>query len=100
MPDSKRVVINGVIGPAMPSRASGAAIPCSERYEARLARCVLAGGPDAVAAAMALLEHGDPPTLDAAVALLTTAGGITEDAFDRLADAWETYRHVRHLSWD
>jgi hypothetical protein len=25
---------------------------------------------------------------------------LTVDAFDRLADAWESYRHVKHLGWD
>lgn len=84
----------------MPVRASGAGARGSERYEVRLARSILAGGPGAAVAARALLEHSDPPTLDAAVALVAAAGGITEDAFDRLADAWETYRHVKHLSWD
>ncbi len=84
----------------MPVRASGVEASNPERYEVRLARSVLAGGPGATVAARALLEHSDPPTLDAAVALLMAAGPLTEDAFDRLADAWETYRHVKHLSWD
>jgi hypothetical protein len=25
---------------------------------------------------------------------------VTTDAFDCVADAWETYRHLQQLSWD
>ncbi len=71
-----------------------------ERYDARLARGILEGGPDAPTAAMALLEYRDPPTLAAAVALLADYGTATEAASSCVADAWETYRHVKHQSWD
>jgi hypothetical protein len=84
----------------MPLRAAAVRVTASERYDARLARCVLAGGPDAPTAAMALLEYGDPPTLTAAVALLADYGTVTEDAFSCVANAWETYRHVKYQSWD
>ncbi len=72
----------------------------SERYDARLARAVLEGGSNASMAVMALLEYRDPATLDGAVALVAEQGRVTEDAFDRIADAWETYRHLRYLTWD
>ena len=72
----------------------------SERYDARLARSILEGGSSASAAAMTLLEYRDPSTLDAAVTLVADQGTVTEDAFDCVADAWETYRHVKHLCWD
>jgi hypothetical protein len=75
-------------------------VAVSESYEARLARSVLARGPDAPAAAMTLLEHADPPTLTAAVALIADVGTVTQHAFNCVADAWDTYRHVKHLSWD
>ncbi len=71
-----------------------------ERYDARLARGILEGGPDAPTAAMTLLEYRDPPTLAAAVALLADYGMVTEAASNCVADAWETYRHVKHQSWD
>ncbi|MFZ2050490.1 MAG: hypothetical protein WB698_01545 [Solirubrobacteraceae bacterium] len=71
-----------------------------ERYDARLARSILEGGPDAPAAAMTLLEYDDPLTLTAAVALIANYGMVTKDAFSCLANAWETYRHVRYQSWD
>ncbi len=72
----------------------------AELYDARLARTILGGGANAPAAAMMLLEYCEPSTLDAAVALIAGHGTVAQDAFDCVADAWETYRHVRHLSWD
>ncbi len=84
----------------MPLRAAAMKASVCERYDARLARHVLEGGPNAPTAAMTLLEYGDPPTLTAAVALLADYGTVTENAFNCVADAWETYRHVKHQSWD
>jgi hypothetical protein len=49
---------------------------------------------------MTLLEYRDPPSLEGAVALVGAREAITTDAFDCVADAWETYRHLRQLSWD
>ncbi len=84
----------------MPLRAAVAPPIVSERYDARLARLILAGGSSAPQAAMNLLENRDPATLDAAVGLVADEGSLTEGAFDCVADAWETYRHLRHLCWD
>lgn len=84
----------------MPVRAVPTGGAVSERYEARLARAVLNGAANAPAAAMELLEHSEPATRDAAVALIADHGTMTVGAFDCLVDAWETYRHVRYLSWD
>ena len=72
----------------------------AELYDARLARAILEGDAHAPAAAATLLEYCDPCTLDAAVGLIARHGMVTQDAFDCVADAWETYRHMRHLSWD
>jgi hypothetical protein len=72
----------------------------SERYDVRLARTILDGGSNASTAAMTLLEYREPATLDAAVALIADQGTVTGDAFDCIADAWETYRHLKHLTWD
>lgn len=85
---------------AVPLGVQRAQIVVSETYDARLARAVLHAGPEAPSAAMAFLERNDPATLDAAVALIAPYGAIKKGAFDFLADAWETYRHLRHLSWD
>lgn len=81
-------------------RAARTMTAVSEHYEARLARSILKGGSNASAAAMTLLEYRDPATLDAAVALVADQGTMTEDAFNCVADAWETYRHLKHLCWD
>jgi hypothetical protein len=82
----------------MPLRAAGAKVTGS--HTGQLAKCVLAGAPDASQAAIILLESCEPETIDAAVALLADQGTVTVDAFDRIADAWETYRHLKNLSWD
>jgi hypothetical protein len=69
-------------------------------YEARLAERVLCGGKNADEAAMAFLERWQPETLDEAVRLLVEYGRLTVHGFDRLADAWTTFRHLKHLGWD
>ncbi len=74
--------------------------PVSDRYEVQLARAVLTGQPHAPAAAATLLELCDPTSLDAAVGLISDQGTVTVAAFDCLVDAWDSYRHVKHLSMD
>jgi len=49
---------------------------------------------------MTLLEYRDSATLDAAIGLVAEQGAVTEDVFDCVADAWETYRHLQHLCSD
>jgi hypothetical protein len=53
----------------------------AELYEARLARRILRGGAGAAEAAR-------------------SQGVLTSEARDCVADAWETHRHLRELSWD
>lgn len=84
----------------MPMRAARARAATSQIYAARLARCILEGEPSAAAAAMTLLEYLDPPALGVAVALIADQGEVTPDVFDCVADAWEIYRHFKHLAWD
>lgn len=81
-------------------RSAPARVRAPQCYEARLARAIREGGANASTAAMTLLEYGDPSSLEAAVALVAAQGAVTTDAFDCVADAWETYRHLRQLSWD
>lgn len=69
-------------------------------YDARLAERVLCGGKHADEAAMACLERWQPETLGDAVGLLAGYGRLTVEGFDRLADAWTTFRHLKHLGWD
>lgn len=49
---------------------------------------------------MKMFEYSTPETLEEAVALVATHGLVTTEVFDCLADAWETYRHFKDLSWD
>jgi hypothetical protein len=85
---------------AVPLRAAGARVLASEGVEARLARYLLADSPTAAATAMTLLEYYEPCSLDIAVALIAGQGVVAVQVFDAVADAWERYRHVRHLAWD
>jgi hypothetical protein len=84
----------------MSLRAPDSPASPSECYEARLARSILAGAANARVAAMTLLEHREPATLAAAVSLVAEQGPLGPAAFDLLADAWESYRHLKNLSWD
>jgi len=84
----------------MPMSSVPVSVRAPQCYEARLARAIREGGTNASTAAMTLLEYRDPPSLKAAVALVASQGAVTTDAFDCIADAWETYRHLRQLSWD
>ncbi len=90
----------GAAGMSMRLSAASGTARRSKSYDARLAERVLLGGKNAEQAAMALLERCQPETLSAAVGLLEGHGRLTTHAFDRLADAWGTFRHVKHLSWD
>lgn len=69
-------------------------------FEGRLAQLILIGAPNASQAAMALFERFEPQTIGAAVSLVSSQGTVTADAFDRIADAWESYRHLQYLTWD
>lgn len=84
----------------MPLRLRRRDAAAPQDYETRLAQAIRGGGDRAPVAAMRLLEHLDPPTLQAAAARLAEQQTLNVEVFDRLADAWETYRHIRHLSWD
>lgn len=84
----------------MSLRAAGVRSTLSERYDARLARRILAGGSSAPKDAIALLEYCDPETLDVAVGLVAEEGALTQDVIDCVTEAWETYRHLKHLCWD
>jgi hypothetical protein len=85
---------------AVPLRARKRGLAATQTYEARLALGVRDAGSGAPLAAMRLLEYLDPPTLQAALVRLDELGALSVEAFDFLADAWETYRHLRHQSWD
>lgn len=70
------------------------------QYMHPLAQDVLSGRTGADHAAMELLERFQPRTIEEAVKLLSADGAPSVEAFDRVVDAWATYRHTMHLSWD
>lgn len=84
----------------MPLEVGRARAAVSDRYRAQLARTILGGGSNADETTMMLLEYCEPTSLEAAVALLLDQGTVTAAAFDRVADAWETYRHLKDVTWD
>lgn len=84
----------------MPSEVARARAAISEQHRTQLARSILGGGSNADEATMMLLEYCEPTSLEAAVALLVDQGAVTGAAFDRVADAWETYRHLKDVTWD
>jgi hypothetical protein len=69
-------------------------------YDQRLAWRVRECAENAVGAALMLFERWDPPTLDHAVELVCIDHRPSSETFDAIADAWERYRHQRHLPWD
>jgi hypothetical protein len=69
---------------------------CDERLRA----AVLAVEPNAVDAALALMERYDPETLREAVLLAGDATSLNAANFDVVAEAWDRYFHMRHMSWD
>lgn len=69
--------------------------PC--QYTHPLAQDVLNGR---TGAETELLERFQPLTINEAIRLLGTDGAPSVEAFDRVVDAWATYRHTMHLSWD
>jgi hypothetical protein len=68
-------------------------------YDDRLAREVLDGEGDAIAA-IASFERQEPASLTAAAQLLSGHGTLTTEAFDRVACAYDIYRHVRNMPCD
>ncbi len=68
-------------------------------YEERLAQRVLTGQ-RAREAALNLFERTGPQSLDEAIAKVCADRRPAAPAFDAIADAWDTYRHLKHLPWD
>lgn len=70
-------------------------------WDTRLARQVLDGAPgDGTAAAVTLFERNGPDSLAQATALVGAAGRLTEEARDRVARAYDIYRHARDMPCD
>ena len=69
-------------------------------YEERLRLRVVRGGPDAVEAAVAMMERHDPASLEQAQDLAHAGTEPQSDGRDAVAEAWDRYFHIRSMSWD
>jgi DNA-binding NarL/FixJ family response regulator len=78
------------------SLASALPIACDQRLQAR----ILDGGPDALEAALTLMERHDPRSLRQALRLVADGIALTPASFEVVAEAWDRYFHIRNLPWD
>jgi hypothetical protein len=69
---------------------------CDERLRAQ----VLGGETGALDAALALMERHDPRTLRQALAIAGDETSLNAASFEIVAEAWDRYFHIRHMSWD
>jgi hypothetical protein len=61
---------------------------------------ILSCRPDAVDAALALMERHEPRSLPQALDLLGKAATITPPRFEIVAEAWDRYFHISSMPWD
>ena len=61
---------------------------------------ILNSKPDAVEAALSLMERHEPHSLPQALRLLGDATAITPPRFEIVAEAWDRYFHIRSMPWD
>jgi hypothetical protein len=71
-------------------------IACDQRLQAR----ILDGGPDALEAALTLMERHDPRSLRLALRLVADGIAMSPESFEIVAEAWDRYFHIRHQPWD
>lgn len=69
-------------------------------YEERLGMCILRCGPDAVEAAVALMERHDPASFEDALELVPSNANLTPHCRRALTEAWDRYFHISGMSWD
>lgn len=62
----------------------------------RILRC----GPDAVDAAVALMEHHDSASFEKALELIPNRADLTPHCQRALTEAWDRYFHISGMSWD
>ncbi|MBK5220249.1 MAG: hypothetical protein JJE35_10765 [Thermoleophilia bacterium] len=79
------------------SERTGRGATYDERLRDRLSRC----GPDAVEAAIALMERYDPGSIEEARKLSSSrCSELSSDSQEVVAEAWNRYFHIRTMSWD
>jgi hypothetical protein len=69
-------------------------------YEERLCMRILGCGPDAVEAAVALMERHEPASLEDALELIPNRADLTPHCQRALTEAWDRYFHISGMSWD
>lgn len=67
-----------------------------DRLQIRILRC----GPDAVEAAVALMERHDPGSLEEALELVPNSADLPPRCQRALVEAWDRYFHISSMSWD
>jgi hypothetical protein len=78
----------------------GARVATGLGYDAQLRNRVVGGGPDAVEAAIELMERHDPCSLGEAMALVLRGAEPLPRDPQIVAAAWDRYFHIRSMSWD
>ena len=72
----------------------------AKSYEERLRIRVVRGGPDAVEAALALMERHDPASFEQALGLALHGAELPPQGREVVAEAWDRYFHIRSMSWE
>lgn len=78
---------------------AGAVRPAVASDELLQAR-ILNREPDALEAALSLMERYDPESLRQALWLVDEGRSISPSCFEIVAEAWDRYFHIRNMPWD
>lgn len=72
-----------------------------ETYDERLRGRLSRGGPDAVEAAIALMERYDPGSIEDARELSSDRPSeLSSESQKVVTEAWDRYFHIRTMSWE
>lgn len=69
-------------------------------FDERLRIRIVHGGPDAVKAAIALMERHDPVSPDQALELVSYSDELSPLCREVVMEAWDRYFHIRNMSWE
>lgn len=79
-----------------PLAAEARPIAYDEALQARILNCE----PEALEAALALMERYDPKSLQQALWLVDEGRSVSPPSFEIVAEAWDRYFHIRSMPWD
>lgn len=71
-------------------------VTCDELLQSRILNCE----PEALEAALSLLERHDPKSLRQALWLIDEGREISAPSFEIVAEAWDRYFHIKSMPWD